>query len=625
MNKLIIYLLLILLSISIVFASSPDYTVVVDIPNDLEQGENEGDFLIRKNNPIAENIILNSCSNISIEQYDNLLWRGTEQTTLEIDGKLLTTTNSKQFTTFGKYNFDCSGVQYELNVLKANDYNIIIENNDIIGIDLSYNKNNFKLDSDTLVSLTFDVDNIISAKDYIYNFKIKNNDTDKEIIKNVNFEVTENKTFDVISDNINTTIKINTAESQLLGDIQFKNIGNIDYKIDIIVEGNISDYLIHPQPQMTYKNSYTFYNLNVVIPSTTKKGEYVGNVTFTNGEQEYIKNINITIKDNIAPTIESIEIESDILYIENGVSAIIKDNIEIATATISYLNNTYDLKKDNQKYYYETNFTSLLIHDFKICATDIDENEICKEYNMSFTKLNAFNITTPLVKMPTMKSNKFSKKMIIDNSYKISNQRVCLRNFNDENNINMSAYDIRLKNSDEDYVFFTKEGDCIELYPDLNFLEIKLNDYSKYSFELHFEVDEFVDVLPLLRVSGSFLEYDISPGFTLEWHGLSDGYECNPVDTGEFETSYVKCCGQYDIDINSDDISIPTTVKERRVFDETILKQQEDFDKDKTILGSFIILFVIIIFILVLYCYYVKEIEPYTLNIYTDMKDKEED
>jgi hypothetical protein len=624
MNKINIYIIiLVLLSIS-VFASRPDYSVVIDIPAELEQGINDANILIKKNNPIPDEYNITQCQDINIQQYDIIRWRGTEQETLEINNELLTLNNFKQFSTIGTYYFNCSQNQYSLNINRMDDYNINIINNNINGIAINYDKNNFILNSDTLINLDINVSNSLISNNYNLVFNISDNITQKIINRNIIVAIKENKQFIVINDNINESIAINTAESQLLGDIQFKNIGNIDYIMNITVNGNISRLLIHQQPQIIYKDSFVYYNFNIVVPSTTPKGIYSGTIIFGNDVFSYNKTLNITVKDNISPVIETLDIDTNILYIPNKISSIIKDNIEVASATISFLNNSYIMKKDNQLFFYETNFTDLREHDFKICASDFDNNVVCKELNFTFIKLDAFNLSTPLVNMPKVKTNTFSKTMIINNSFNIKNQKICLKNFVDENNININSYDIRLMDKHQNYVFFSESNNCSNLYDGENYLQIRLNNYSRYSFELHFNVSEFIETISYLRVSGAFLEYDISPTFSLEWNGVPNGYICEPIDTGEYDTSYMKCVAQYPIDIRAGDISIPTTVRERQRFDTEVQEQNDIYMKEKKTLSFIIVFFIILSLFLGIGIYFISEIYPYLFLINDKMQEKEE-
>lgn len=603
MNKLLL-MLLILFCIPIVMGATQDYEIVVQVEEDLISGENNdvGTFLFKKLDPVSEIIDFNTCSNITIGNYDKLNWVGTAAYIELSNGLTLIKNNPRTIISETQLTYICDAETYEIVVVPLVQPSINISTIRINGFDIVYNKNNFILNNDEIVDIEIDVDEDILVTEYpiIFNFGNKNHE--------IRFEIVEDKSYSVQNSTINSSVLINAGDSQHIGNLKVENIGNVNFELNLTTKGNGSELLIYPELQTLFRNTYSLLNFNVLVPSTHSTGNYTAELYI---DDDNIKNITIMVKDNSIPTIEDVTFDKEVLFVDCELSAIVKDNIEVNKVEVTINNDTYQMIKDNQLYTFKNKYTNKTVYNFTMCAYDNQLNKACVKFEKEFSPLQPFNNITNEKTMPTLQQNKNGKRMILNLTEDVD-INITLTNFFNTVNANFTNYEIKLLDDENNYEFFEdRYNRTLSLYKGLNYIELNSGIIGDYYFDLEINTPDYVDTLKYIRIYGEVKNYTISDEFKLDWNGVENGFYCTNHDTGEFETSYKECFAKYPIDVEADDISIPTTVKERKKFDNDVKDLKEEYNNTTDRLSSFATFSFAALIILIIVMVFLIYIKPY--------------
>jgi len=605
MNK--IYLILIiaaLFCIPVAYSATRDYNYEVEIDANFSSNgsiKSIGNIIFYSQIVDSEVIVISNINN----SYGNL--NGTKFDVLEVSGqnsvklKLLPDGEEISLIPGGIYEFTTAGIY---KVWKFIDDNVtgtidIKEINDItlnLGIDcladLTLNQSSLILGEEDSIQIISNISQNFPSGDYDLKINVQNNGEVKII--SGTFHRDEVKVFELVEDNMaNGTVKM--GEVGEFGFIKLRNVGNVQFSVII----NISDY----DDILSYTSPVSLYpGLDIKIPvfysisHSTELGDRNGTLKITNNNQVWDKKLSINIADSINPTIFNISFEGDKFIKERITTLVIADDNEnIANVTCKWDNLTIVLGEDGKFYRGSLLFDNVGVKNLRYCVRDTSNNTNCTTMSINVTKQNYINYTET-VKLPSTRYNKFSEGVI----FNVSKPMV----------ITIKLVDI---NYEGNYTMRIEDGRGVEQYIEGRGGKVTIDNSGQVRIGIMGRTEgEFSGILlitvPLshesigrITFSGKVLDYDIPAPIHQEWFG--SWLDCDVEDTGQFETSKIKCKIDFPISADLDNTILPVTPegKETLMFSH---KQEIDTLSDRVIgkniiIGCLIFLSIMLIALLI--------------------------
>ena len=624
-----IILAFLFINVNSVFASTPDYSVT-DITNkNLMNGINNGDIIFVNNEYKSDIITITEITNATAQKYDNLQWISSTKS-INITPPTYTNGTSKILTDGSIYKLNYVGTytitsiqnkskKAEITVTQEDPNNInITTTKKPNGFNITFEPSNFLLIDEQAVKLRIDVDDDVIPGEYEVNYRITT--TGKTETINKTYKVLENMNWTITNSTItNATYK--TGDSEYLGFLDIQNVGNKDIELTISKEGNDTYLIGIPQPQTLYKKSNLRLNFQVQVPSIQKTGTYDLKIKIIGGNITEEIPITITIQDSLKPIIESINFSTDKIQKINDITVVATDNNDVKTVTMSYDNKNITLQKDGNKFMTQQKFDKLSRYVMTFCASDEVNNTVCMQVNKTFVKDNIVFVEDPSVTLPTKKIGKYSKIKIFNISKKIPEgvivQLVELNTMGTKNQtptIRIIDEDGTVKSFSE-YENEIKINDMGDVY-----LEVRSQYVADFDGILRIILPEYAEEVEDISFKVSFKNYDIPEDFSLPWFD-NRTINCNVHDTGNLETSYYKCNLEFPIDVKKEDLSFPTTAREKEKLDTDVADVEKNLDKTKAKSGVIITILIMILIGSSLITYFFIEIYPY-VRIRAKIKDK---
>lgn len=614
-NKLI----LILLMLPVVLASTPDYEIQDNIETTLDVGSQDmGDLIFTPKPYISDLYTKNNYDNETYQKFDRLIWEG-QPVEIKRNNIVVVLTSGSQ------YYFDSVG-EYKLTNLANASLNstIIITSEDIPsyilnlntpnGITGSLSQTNINLQQQRIVDLNLNVDKDLSPGDYDINIEL---DTDTPGLEDMTLEyemsLPEIKTWIIEEDTVGDVAYGKTGKVENAGEIIIKNTGNTNFNIEVSAEGDAKTFVPTYGIQTIFKKSTLMIPLQLQIPSRQAKGNYSLTLLIEGGDNDTIeKDIIVVVQDNIPPKIESIEFLHGYAFLNNTITIYTDDNLGVSNATISYDDNTYIMVKDEQQFTHNTRFEKLSRYVFEICVYDNDGNTLCEEINKTFNKLDIIHANKN-IKFPKVKYGKFARAPIFNLSISdLQDVKIRLKEFYADEINQSSIFDkciIRIIDGDGSIKKFSKYEDKIIINEKgIILLEINCDTLTSYSGILEFVLPGYIEEIDDIRFNGDFAEYGLPTDFEQEWFGKT--LDCDVIDMGDLESSYYKCELRLDISTKKNDLPIPTTISERERLDEELEEQAAIFNKKETRYRVIIGLLIGFLIVAILFTYFFNNIYP---------------
>jgi len=626
-NKLI----LILLMLPVVLASTPDYEIQDNIETTLDVGSQDmGDLIFTPKPYISDLHTKSNYNNEVYQKYDRLIWEG-QPTEIKKGATTVVLTSGSQ------YYFDTIG-EYRLFNLANSTLNatITVEAEDIPtytltlvtpnGIDGTLSSTYLNLQQQRIVNLDLDVDEDLTPATYDIEIRM---DTDTPGLSNrileYNMVLPEIETWEIKEDNVGNVAYGKTGKVVDSGEIIIKNTGNINFNIEVRTEGTAKNFVPTYGSQTIFKKSTLMIPLQLQIPAKQAKGNYTLTLLIDGGDNEtYEKDIIVVVQDNIPPEIKSVEFQHGYAFLNNTIIVFTEDNLGVHNTTISYDDKTYIMKKDEQKFSYNTRFEKLSRYLFEICVYDNDGNTLCESFNRTFEKLDIIQAQKK-VKFPKVKFGSFARKEMFNlTTEEVSDIKVRLVEFYADG-INQSDIfnkcTIRLVDGDGTVKKFSKYEDKIVVdEKGAILLEVNCDTITKYNGIFEFVLPGYIEDIDDIRFEGEFADYGLPEDFEREWFGKT--LDCDVIDMGDLEASYYKCELKLDISTKQSDLPIPTTINEREQLDKELEEQEEEFNKKATRYKVVIGLLIGFLVVGIIFIYYFNSIYP---NLRFAITPKEKD
>jgi len=609
-NNLLLIILLLVLCVG-VSASIPSYNLQYNLDTEIGNGATSlGSIVFLKQPMITEQRIKNIIQPYSFEQYDTFIWTGTIPVQI-IDGSSTTILDSVVSPTFifnrvGQYtlqNTINSSQTAIITIISPDIPSINIESNSPSGIAISPSTTLVTLNGDsTVVALNTVVGDDILPDTYPISLDfISNNLGMPNQSYSFDLNVVEKELWNIESNDISTNIDAMTGGTTDIGNIKFVNTGNKDYTMKFVATGTGALFVNTPLPQNLYRKSSLTYPIQLQIPLNTVRGIYPVTLTFSGGENEdYIHNLNITVTDNILPTIDSIEFDHTYAMIENTVTVVAKDNINVNNVTLSYDDKTLIFKKDEQLFTLDTTFEKLSRYLLTLCAYDDDANKKCIDFNQTFTSVDLIKPYDFDISIPSVKFETFAKIPLFNLTKDSNDVTVKLEDLTvTGENLTRNDMDIRLIDGDGVVKKFSQYVSEIEITKaGIIYLQMTSPAKTTYTGRISFIAPDYIITPNDISFHGNFKLYDVPESFEMDWFN-DEKLICTVVDTGNLDTTYYNCPIKIYGAVDTDNIPIPITPSEKRAIDEQINDIESKYQRSamfyKVILGLLVGVFILVV------------------------------
>lgn len=582
--KTISCVFLVLLLVSFVSASTPDFNITfVDEP-DLVNGRNDaGAWLFTELSYIPDYFNLTTTDFFNAQQHDILRWQGALTAVIRSPNnqqQILTTGTQYVFTQTGQhtlYFLNNESIFSYIAVDTEDPININIEEYDIPnGFDISLSDDSFTLNNEKVIDIDIDVDKNVAPKTYKLVFEVNNEQYNRS------YKVIQNNNWVIYNNTLPTSVEAKNGDSKLLGYMLLRNDGNIDTQISVKKTGGDAYLLGVPQPQTLFKSSILRINYQLQVPSTQKPKDYPIDIEVIGGNITKKFKLNISVVDSINPVIEQINFSTDRIFRENEISVIATDNNKVSNVTLTFDGKTIVLDKDQQKFTTTINFTRLSRYEMKFCAVDEFDNKGCTSVNKTFVKTELINDFEKVVVLPSKKIGTYAEIKLFNITERVEGDvfvqlvSVTPKNFQ---NINNGSYKVRLMDKDGAIKQFTEFSNQVKLTETGQVtLQMMSNEVSDFDGILRLLLPDYAEEVPDITFKASFKDFDVPEDFSVEW--FDNTIDCEVHDTGDLDTSYYECEGlTFPIDVEPSDISIPTSIREREQLDSDIEEKNEQIHK----------------------------------------------
>lgn len=573
-----ILLLMLLCSPIALMASTPDYQLTTLLESEVVNGRTDfGDLLFIRKPFIPDVFISGSTEPLEVQQHDILRWQGTSSRMSNPLGQESVLVNGSEyyFDVVGAYTIRSMLNQSNLAIITASPEDATTINiSEVVldaGFDLDFNQTSFVLGNEMVVPVALEVDDNIPAGLYSVSWNIN------EKRMNHSFRVMQHTNWTLNLTEFTKNITVKSGEGSYLGRMIVSNLGNQDVSISVTKQGNGTGMLSIPQKQTLFRKNEVNLDFQVQVPTIMKTGLYPLIITISGGNISRDVGLNITVIDSILPTIDSIAFASDHVFVPNQISVYATDNDEVKNLTVSYNGETFTMEKDGNLFTKAMEATKLSRYVFHFCASDPVGNTVCKEENKTFTQLSIINDSRKVLNMDSMRYGKYSRIKLFN----------LTKDLDEPISLELVSYDT-IPRSNETVVFRIVDSEgSVKTYSQYSnevflsqaeayYLEVRADAEMSVNGILRLNMPEQYEDIPDMTFRVEFKDYDVPLDFSKTW---VDGRDvvCNVVDTGNLDTSYYDCMMQYPIDTRAEDISIPTTVKERNSF-------QAEVDSVRTLL-----------------------------------------
>jgi len=609
MKKIIIVLLILsLIFIPNVIASTPSFSVTELLEDSLNNGEsNFGDILFVENTYITDYHPMSIIQSGAFQKYDTLNWLGLNSVKIvapNLQETILVNGSQYYFTQTGIHHITSLVNSSETNLITISqeDDNIVNINNIVVpnGFEVLFSTTSFILNNERNVPVDIIVDDDVENGDYSLSYDVNNITYTKDV------EILENINWTMDDDNFTNNPTIKAGEGQYLGRVIIENIGNQNIEIVVSKSGNNTGMIGIPQPQTLYRKNIMNLDFQAQVSTITSAGEYDITLLIVGGNISKEIEMTVTIIDAINPIIESINFSSDKVFVENEIRVIATDNDDVVKLTLEYDNKDIEFEKDGNLFTKTIEFTKLSKYILNFCAEDEEGNVVCEEINKTFIKVDVIEGNQNVLNMDSMRYGKYSRIYLFN----------ITENTNEDVIVNLFSYDTipNLKNNTIPVFRIVNQDGSIKNFGKYD-NEVRLNSIGEYFFEVRADIE--VDITGILRIemeeqykeieditfNVDFKTYDVPNDFSVPWINGRDMI-CKVEDTGNLDTSYYDCSLTFPIDTRAEDISIPTTVGEKNQIEGIADKVRDELSKSKSNSGWVIGITIALLLIVILWGLY---------------------
>lgn len=593
-----------LLASASVSASTPQYTFTDSINTTLNNTANQsiGFFVFTKQSHAPDTINLSTFGASSATQFDKLVWMNTTYTVEFTDPN-----NVKQIITPGAQYFVPLAGTYTYVALSDPSINgfIVVAPAASLSVSGTGNAGPFAVrlspttfsltGSEQIVNVTIDVPQDFPPNTVSLNVTFTTNAGDRNYTKQLTLP--EVRRWEVINNTLPTTYSIIGGDTEDVGTIVVRNLGNVNFDVDSLITGTGAPYLSTQSKLTLFKNTNSAFDFRVRIPSRQADGVYNASIKLSGHGIEYLDSVNITVKDLIAPKIENLTFSDNFLQHTVRLTAIVTDNIEVNSTTLTVAGNKYVMTKDNNVFYTELVFKDPLDYTMNVCSTDIAGNTGCNNFTKRFELLNIINGSRS-VDMLSKKHSLFASKTLFTLSERPpEGLTIKLDNFlpgMDTTNLSRPLiaeeggfYSVRVVDGDGSYKYFTGTNTSVQVFsPGKILLEVRadaatLQNTTRGSYSGIVSVANQPWRTPYEPVSfnGVTVDYALPDAFKIEW-GTGGGFlDCDVRDTGDLESSRGICNLELPAEDLSKDLVVPISLKEKQYLEDQVNQTTMQYEK----------------------------------------------
>lgn len=567
---------------SFVLASTPQHEVTPDLKDSFNTTTNQtlGRILITRKEPVGEEKNTDIITSITLQRNDFLRWEGNNSIIVKDNTTIIGVVASGErlaMQNTGTYTYHPNG-----NTTNTATITVIPEPTETLTIttqgdpfEITHSNKITINNQEHYINLTINIPQDTSPGDHPITIKLnspyKNTTINHTItiLEDRGWKLTENQPWE------NTTrITMRAGEAKSIGEVFLESTGNTNVELNTLYLGNGSGFLQTQKRQTLFKKSTTFFGLTLLVPQRQEEGTYNTTLLITGAGKQVTIPLLVKITDTISPEFKSITFDEDRVWHDMEVVVEVSDNIGVVNMTISWDNQTRQMRQDQQLWIYNTTLRVPGTYNFTFCARDNPGNKNCttREHTMkkldlitgnnsielpkkkygSFTLIQAFNIT----ESPIPNGSVFVK--LLDFTTNLQN-------------VSEKTFRIRLTDNEGAVRDFEQTGQEIEIKAGGPVkLSVRSEELATFEGVLGIRVPGYALNESNIAFSGRFLEYDVPQPFTIsDWYG-GKPFSCEVIDTGNLETSFYTCEVQFPIGIDVEELAIPTTPGEKRLEDDKL-------------------------------------------------------
>lgn len=632
MIKKILYIILFILNICIVLASTPNINITDELNLTVYPGNdiNLGRHIISIINHTPTIVSMDNLTDVTLQQYDQLNYIGTHCSPVEIirDNmvlRFLLTGESYTFLEQGVYNIRCQNNLTNnkiITIQEPSKETLNIQLNLPVGVNIN-NFTNTRIVDNSTIYIPFNINISEDIQPGLYNFSVIYNTLyNSNITRNYNLDIKANNTWVVDDVKILENVTINTGDSQVIGEIFLRNIGHIDIPVNFSVVSDRENYLILPSNQQVFRRSILNIPVRLNIPVMAGDDLYNYNLTISSDNKSEIVPFSFRVRDIHPPEILNITLEHDLLFFENNINAILYKNEAVASITVNYLNQTFPMTRLGNVYRHPAIFNESGDVLITVCATDNSNNTQCMNTTKTLNKINLVNISSHSVKFPTKKYSQYSEINLFEYLYEtpqgiIINIENLIQSRNDTN------VRFRIRDGNGQFHWFPELNRTLLLTKPGNISLQAISDkIGDFDATVTIQTPSYANSVDNIHITGNFVNYDVPEPFNMDWFG--NELTCRVINTGDLDSTLYDCNVKISASVMRNDLPIPISLRERERLDTQLEEVRTDYKKQLGMYSIFITLLMLLSVVVVIISYIMVNVLPY-LRLYHGRKRDDDD
>jgi len=587
-----------------VSASTPQYSLTDSFSANLNNTNNQsiGFFIFSRQAHIPDTVSLSSFVTTSAEQFDRLIWEN-QSTTIHMNDPL----GFEEFITPGAQYFFSRVGTYEYTsvnnpslvgniVVTAAEPLTVTMNGRVGEFTTTFSPQSFTLTSqEQIVNVSVNVPTDFPPGNYPFNVSFTTNAGPRNFTRQ--FTLPEIRRWEVVNNSVPPSFNVAGGDTQDLGTITVRNLGNVNFELDAVVTGSAQQYISSQSRVSMFRNTVSQFDFRVRVPTRQDDGVFNATIRVFGHGLEYSYPVNVTVRDLLPPVISNITYSSEFLMHENRVAVFVTDNVDVNATELFVDGARYAMTKDNNVFYATVVFEEPRVYEVVACSNDSVGNRACLNTTKQFQLLNIVN-GSPSVDMLSKRFSIFNSKTLFTLSEKPPRGLTLrldsfLPSF-DTNNLSRpliaedgGLYSIRIVDGDGSYKYFTGTNSTVEVFEKGAIaIEIRsdiatLRDSTRSTYSGTISVANQPWRTPYSAVSfnGVVVNYTLPDSFKIQW-GTGDGFlDCTVRDTGDLETSRGVCNLELSAQDLNRDLIVPVSLKEKQYLESMVADTKEEYER----------------------------------------------
>lgn len=404
-----------------------------------------------------------------------------------------------------------------------------------------------------------------------------------------------------ITTNLEENYTIGTDISKNFASVNVTGLTNKEYNLKQNVTGNASQFLDVQSDTQIFNNQTINFDLRVTVPQRTETGRYDATYTVTSPDKTIEKNITFFVEDTTSPEITGLETKHNKVGIKNEVTVRVTDNSGVSNVSIRLRNQNISVEQDQNTWFGD--FTSINTgrQDFVVTAVDVNGNEKTETFNVSFNRSEWINISNEKDILTVNQDRRTRDRLFTVNNVTNPPSNLSISDFTTSIDDNTTVYaletgSLRIRKPDGERVqIFDVEDEVVVLDLEGDYMwEYTNNRVLDYEANLNIKPPNVYEERSLF-IQGSIRDYNVPKSFTVDL-GRGSKANCNGVDEGTAENSYIRCVSKHPVTTDLDRVQLLVSKDELDGFNETITSLQSTVTTKNIQLWSFSMFVIALIF-----------------------------